>query len=165
MSHSDFANPGGLPRNLLLTVGCRSPKKLPKSRGGILMRRVVASAAAVLIAGLAWCGIRPAWAATDGPADAVAHVLFFGGADIWRNGGFTHGGFLYAYQGLDQDGLVFKLLLNGGLYRYRSGTIAITGRQIMGAALPGWRWNHSGLEVTLFGGLDVQDHRYRPDDV
>ena len=76
----------------------------------------------------------------------------------------AHGGFLYAYQGLNQDGPVFKLLLNGGLYRYRSGATEITGRQLMGAALPGWRWNRPGLEVTVFAGLDVQDHRYRPDD-
>ena len=34
----------------------------------------------------------------------------------------------------------------------------------MGAALPGWRWHRPGLELTVFAGLDVQDHRYRPDD-
>ena len=128
------------------------------------MRRVVACGAAALTAALACCDIRTASAETDGDADAVAHVLFFSGADIWRNGAFTHGGFLYAYQGLNQDGPVFKLLLNGGFYRYRSGGTEITGRQVMGAALPGWRWSRQGLEVTVFAGLDVQDHRYRPED-
>ena len=52
------------------------------------------------------------------------YLLFFSGADLWRNGAFSHGGFLWAYQGLDRDGPVFKLLLNGGLYRFRSGPVA-----------------------------------------
>jgi hypothetical protein len=34
----------------------------------------------------------------------------------------------------------------------------------MGAALPGWRWHWPGLEVTVFAGLDLQDHRFSPDD-
>ncbi len=97
-------------------------------------------------------------------AETTAHFLLFSGADIWRNGAFAHGGFLYAYQGLNHDGPVFKVLLNGGFYRFRSGLTDITGSQIMAAALPGWRWNRPGLEVTVFAGLDVQDHRYTPDD-
>jgi len=101
---------------------------------------------------------------TGSDAAAVAHLLFFSGADVWRNGAFMHGGLLYAYQGLNQDGPVFKLLLNGGLYRFHSGPSDIMGRQLMAAALPGWRWNRPGLEVTVFAGLDVQDHRYTPDD-
>jgi hypothetical protein len=103
--------------------------------------------------------------ATDSDAAKnVPHFLLFSGADVWRNGVFMHGGFLYAHQGPNQDGPVFKLLLNGGLYRYSSGTTEITGRQIMGAALPGWRWYREGLEVTVFAGVDVQDHRFLPDD-
>jgi len=86
------------------------------------------------------------------------------GADIWRNGLFSHSGLLWAYQGLNSDGPVLKLLLNGGLYRYRSGPNEIVGFQTMGSALPGWRWYRPGLEITVFAGLDVQDHRYRPDD-
>jgi hypothetical protein len=128
------------------------------------MRGVVACVAAVLAAGLGCCGVQPARAEADADTGAAAHLLFFSGADIWRNGAFTHGGFLWSYQGLNQDGPVFKLLLNGGLYRYRSGTTEVTGRQAMGAALPGWRWNRPGFELTVFGGLDVQDHRYLPDD-
>src|SRR5438270_6880670 len=120
------------------------------------MRRVVAWVAAVLAAGLARCSIPPASAET-GDAEAVAHFLFFSGADIWRNGAFAHGGFLYAVEGLNQDGPVFKLLLNGGLYRFHSGASEIMGRQVMAAALPGWHWNWPGLEVTVFAGLDVQD--------
>ncbi len=97
--------------------------------------------------------------------DLVAeHALFFSGADIWRNGLFSHSGLFWAYRGLNADGPVLKLLLNSGLYRYHSGRRQITGFQTMGAALPGWRWHWPGLEVTAFAGLDVQDHRYLPDD-
>ena len=104
----------------------------------------------------------PAFAETGDDSEAAAHFLFFSGADIWRNGAFSHGGFLWSYQGLNADGPVFKLLLNGGLYRYRSGGTEITGRQMMAAALPGWRWRREGFEVTVFAGLDVQDHRFTP---
>jgi len=128
------------------------------------MRRVGVRSAAFLAAALSCFRFGPAVAETSAEAAAVTHFLFFSGADVWRNGAFTHGGFLWSYQGLNQDGPVLKLLLNGGLYRYRSGGNEITGSQIMGAALPGWRWRRPGLEVTVFAGLDVQDHRYRPDD-
>ena len=91
-------------------------------------------------------------------------ILFFSGADIWRHGLFSHSGLLWAYRGLEGDGPVFKLLLNSGLYRYYSGRKEIVGFQAMGAALPGWRWHAPGWEVTAFAGLDVQDHRYLPND-
>lgn len=128
------------------------------------MRRIVACVPAAVAAGLVYCGVEAASAESSADRDAAAHFLFFGGADIWRNGGFAHGGFLWAYQGLDRDGPIFKLLLNGGFYRFRSNSTEIVGRQVMGAALPGWRWRREGLEVTMFGGLDLQDHRFGPDD-
>src|SRR3954454_4694712 len=137
------------------------------------MRRVVVCTIAALAATIVVCGVAaasdepesdettpsdaapaasesdaPALSETSGDAATVAHLLLFSGADIWRNGAFMHGGFLYAYRGLNQDGPVFKLLLNGGFYRFHSGASEIMGRQLMAAALPGWRWNRSGLEVT-----------------
>lgn len=128
------------------------------------MRCIVAAVAAVAAAALADCRSESALAESGGESEAAARFLVFSGADLWRQGAFTHGGFLWAHQGFDGDGLVFKLLLNGGLYRYRSGGTEIVGRQTMGTALPGWRWHRPGLDVTVFAGLDVQDHRYRPDD-
>lgn len=153
------------------------------------MRRVVVCAIAMFAAALVACGMRPALADSEnqGPASAdtavaetdredqapletrsdaatILHLLLFSGADVWRNGAFAHAGFLYAYQGLNQDGPVLKLLLNGGLYRFHSAGSEITGRQVMGAALPGWRWSRPGLEVTVFAGPEVQNHRYVPDD-
>ncbi len=105
------------------------------------------------------------WGASNPDPELVAqHILVFSGADIWRNGLFSHSGLLWAYRGLNADGPVLKLLLNGGLYRYRSGRREIVGFQTMGTALPGWRWHWPGLEVTVFAGLDVQDHRFYPED-
>jgi hypothetical protein len=94
----------------------------------------------------------------------ASNLLFFTGTDIWRNGGFAHGGFLWAHQGLGADGFVFKLLLNGGLYRYRSAGKEIVGLQTMAAALPGWRFRGHGLEMTFFGGVELQDHRFTPNE-
>jgi hypothetical protein len=126
--------------------------------------RFVTGAAAVFAAALSVLGPGLAFADTVGESEAAAHFLFFSGTDIWRNGAFSHAGFLWSYQGLNADGPVFKLLLNSGLYRYSSGGMDVTGRQLMAAALPGWRWRREGLEITVFAGLDVQDHRFSPDD-
>ncbi len=123
---------------------------------------LVQFAAALLAVARVCCGAEIASA--EGAGEAAAHFLFFNGTDIWRNGLFSHAGVLWAYQGLNEDGPVLKLLLNGGLYRYNSGGIEVTGRQLMGDILPGWRWHRPGLDVTVFAGLDVQDHRFAPDD-
>ena len=92
------------------------------------------------------------------------HVLFFSGAEVWRHGLFSHSGIFWAYNGFDGDGPVLKVLLNSGLYRYYSGRKEIIGFQAMGAFMPGWRWHGRGLEFTVFGGLDAQDHRFLPND-
>jgi len=44
--------------------------------------------------------------------------MLFSGRDLWRNGGFAYGGFTFAPGGLEQDGLLLKVLLSGGVYRY-----------------------------------------------
>ena len=92
------------------------------------------------------------------------NILFFSGTEGWSHGLFSHSGLLWAPQGLDGDGIVLKLLLNSGLYRYRSGRNEIVGVETMGAALLGARWHAPGLEVTVYAGLDVQDHRFLPND-
>jgi len=125
------------------------------------MRCVVMVIAALAVV---CCGGGASFAEIAADEQTAAHVLFFSGADIWRNGLFSHSGLFWAYRGLNADGLVLKLLLNGGLYRYQSGRKQIAGFQAMGAALPGWRWHWRELEVTAFAGLDVQDHRFLPDD-
>jgi Cellulose biosynthesis protein BcsS len=43
--------------------------------------------------------------------DEDPHAMLFSGRDIWLNGAFAHGGFLFAPSGLDQDGLLLKILI------------------------------------------------------
>lgn len=90
---------------------------------------------------------------------AFSRFLLFSGFDLWRHGGFIHGGMLYAPQGLEREGPVLKVLIGGGKYQYLSGTTTITGHQLLLSAMPGWRFKRDKLEVTVYGGLDVQDHR------
>lgn len=95
-----------------------------------------------------------------------AKVLFFSGADLWRNGGFAHGGLVWSPDGLDREGLTFKVLIGGGTYQYFSGAIGaeVTGRQLLAAAMAGWRFKVGTLEVTVYAGPDFQDHTLSPDD-
>src|SRR5204862_301562 len=105
-----FASLSSSIHNLLVTGGCIPDRKLPQWPGSAVMRGVVVCWTGAFAAALAWCGIASASDEPESNAEAVAHLLFFSGTDVWRNGGFLHGGFLYAYQGLSQDGPVFKLL-------------------------------------------------------
>jgi hypothetical protein len=93
--------------------------------------------------------------------------LLFAGTDLWRHGGFAHGGVVVAPAGLDREGLVFKLAVGGGAYRYISGALGnidVLGAQLAATAMPGWRFIRNGFIVTVFAGLDYQDHRLTPDD-
>jgi hypothetical protein len=94
-------------------------------------------------------------------------LLVFSGFDLWRHGSFSHGGLLWSPNGLDRDGFTFKLLLGTGRYRYISGALGnakVIGDQLTGFALPGWRVQQDKLIVTIFAGLDLQDHRLSPFD-
>src|SRR4026207_437068 len=82
---------------------------------------------------------------TPGPARASdsddAHVMLFSGRDIWRHGAFAYGGFLIAPSGLDQDGLLLKIMLSGGLYRYDAQNLGgdrVVGAEWLTHVLPGW---------------------------
>jgi hypothetical protein len=127
------------------------------------VRGVVAFSAALMAAVSTFCGVERAFAenAADGEA---AHFLLHGGFDLWRNGGFGHGGLLWSPDGLRQEGFTLKLLLGAGTYRYRTGTTEVTGRQYLASALPGWRFKDGAIELTVFGGLDLQQHQTSPDD-
>ena len=64
-------------------------------------------------------------------------------------------------------GSVLKLMFGGGVYRYTSGALGnvdVRGRQLAAAILPGWRFIRDGFIVTVFAGLDFQNHRLSPDD-
>ena len=61
-------------------------------------------------------------------------IMLFSGRDIWRNGAFAYGGLIVAPSGLDRDGLLLKVLLSGGLYRYHAQNLG--GERVVGA-VPG----------------------------
>lgn len=128
--------------------------------GGAFMRFVTMWSAACVATTVACCGVNIARA----DSERAAQWLFFSGSDAWRNGVFTHDGFFYAHQGVNSDGPVFKLLLNGGLYRYRSNGQTFVARHLAGAALPGWRFKRHRIEMTLYAGLGLQNHVSYPND-
>jgi hypothetical protein len=93
--------------------------------------------------------------------------LLFSTADLWRHGGFLHGGVVWSPAGIDHDGFALKVMLGGGNYRYISGALGgteVSGRLLAASILPGWRFVHGKFIATVFAGLDLQDHRLTPDD-
>jgi hypothetical protein len=126
--------------------------------------RGVAAAAFAAVLGFAQCS---ALAETEFTARDEPRFLLFAGTDLWRHGGFGHGGLLVAPAGLDREGFDFKLMFGGGRYRYISGALGnaeVAGRQLTVAAMPGWRFIGRNFVITAFAGLDYQDHRLTPDD-
>jgi hypothetical protein len=130
------------------------------------MRALVGLAVIVITAAQGVCiDVAAADMLDDRPAEPT--LLFFSGGDLWLNGGFLHGGMLWSPSGLDHEGFTLKLLVGSGAYRYRSGALGaaeVIGRQVSGSLMPGWRFKWPGLDMTVFAGLDVQDHRLYPDD-
>jgi hypothetical protein len=126
----------------------------------VALRVVSAVVAAVAVA---MCAARDQ--AKAGAANNPSFLLFTG-TDIWRYGGSLYGGFLWSPKGLDTDGFTFKMLLDGGAYSYVSGGLqqTVDGTKLSAAALPGWRFTRSGLNVTVFAGPVVQDYRLTPAD-
>jgi hypothetical protein len=110
---------------------------------------------------------RTAPAEPESAGPPPAHYLLFSSTDVWRQGGFSHGGILWAPSGLDRDGPVLKLMFGGGVYRYVSGglgNIDVQGRELSAEILPGWRFVRGKLIVTAFLGADFQRHKLLPDD-
>lgn len=129
--------------------------------------RVGVTHAAMVMAVAQCCCVAVAVAETVDDGHAEPTLLFFSGGDAWQGGGFVHGGFLWSPAGLSNEGLTLKILLGSGLYRYRSGALGgveVMGREVSGAAMPGWRFKYDNADLTIFAGLDAQDHRLFPDD-
>ena len=127
----------------------------------------VRAATAVAAACLLCCVCVAAGPARAGDDDD-ARTILFSGRDIWRNGAFAYGGLLFAPGGFEQDGLLLKLLLSGGVYRYNAD--ALGGERVIGAegltqVLPGWRIKRGTLEAKIFFGPEFQTHRLWPDDL
>lgn len=90
--------------------------------------------------------------------------LYFTGFDLWRYGGSVHGGLRWSPHGVDHDGFTIKALIAEGAYRYTSGTRDIRGINFTGSVMPGWQFVRGKFIATLLAGLDVQHHRFLPDD-
>jgi hypothetical protein len=106
-------------------------------------------------------------ARADGFARSDDTFLYFSGTDLWRHGSFSYGGVLWSPDGIDRGGFTFKALIGAGSYQYRSGALGdvqVTGSQVTGFALPGWRFVSGKTFVTVFAGLDLQYHRTTPYD-
>lgn len=125
----------------------------------------------IVVAGLAAFVALDGARAEDGPPPAAeaasAKFMVITGADVWQNGSFAHSAVVWSPYGLDSSGLTFKLLAGMGTYRYLAGGaggVEVTGRQYLASVMPGWRFKYERLELTVFAGLDVQDHLLTPDD-
>ena len=99
--------------------------------------------------------------------DEDAQAMLFSGRDIWRNGAFAYGGLVYAPGGFDRDGLLLKVLLSGGLYRYdaKNRGQTVVGAEWLAQILPGWRIKRGDAEFKFFMGPEIQQHRLWPDDL
>lgn len=131
------------------------------------MRRVVAFVRAILLGTIMGSVCVNAASADFEIDDDEKTFLFFSGKDLWFHGAFTHGGLIWSPRGLDRPGFTLKLLIGAGVYRYLSGAlgdISVNGYQAVGSALPGWRFQRDRLTITLFAGIDIQHHRFFPDD-
>jgi hypothetical protein len=105
----------------------------------------------------------PGWADEENDA----RLVLFSGQDLWRNGAFLYGGLIWAPRGLDRDGVLLKALLAGGQYRYFAGDLGgstVTGTEGLVAVMPGWRIKRGAVEVKVFFGPELQQHRLSPDD-
>ena len=150
-------------RGMRIAAFCVAAAAIGSAAGGALAESVPADADqdTQILAALA----RPA---SDPQRQDQARLLLFSGTDLWRHGGFAHGGLLWAPVGLDRQGPVLKLMFGGGIYRYRSGALAnaeVRGNLLAASILPGWRFIRDGLTVTVFLGVDFQRHRLTPDDL
>jgi Cellulose biosynthesis protein BcsS len=129
-------------------------------------RRRVCAAIFVAVA-VSYCGICGTVSPSRADEEDDARIILFSGRDIWRDGAFAYGGLIFGPDGFERDGLLLKVLLSGGLYRYSAGSFG--GETVVGAewliqALPGWRIRRGPVEARIFFGPEYQIHRLWPDD-
>jgi hypothetical protein len=126
--------------------------------------RLLGGVAAAFAAAL--CVVVPARAGDQTRPDDPRFLLF-ANTDLWRHGGFMHGGVVWSPNGIDKEGFALKAMFGGGDYRYVSGALGntqVSGRLLAAGILPGWRFVRGKFIATVYGGLDMQNHRLTPDD-
>lgn len=127
--------------------------------------RRVCAAVFIAAACIVICDVASAGSSEDGRDGA--RFVFFSGTDFWRQGGFAHGGLLWSPAGLDNEGFTLKAVISGGAYRYQSGALGdatVSGREFGAQLLPGWRFKRDTLEIKVFAGPEIREHRLSPDD-
>ncbi|MGC1892710.1 MAG: cellulose biosynthesis protein BcsS, partial [Pseudolabrys sp.] len=112
-------------------------------------------ACATVIAGVALsvCLVCASFVSAWAGEDDDPHAMLFSGRDLLLNGAFAHGGFLFAPSGLDQGGLLLKILFASGLYQYDAKNLG--GERVIGAeglahVLAGWRIKRGDVEFKFF---------------
>jgi len=131
------------------------------------VRRRVETAIFIAVAFLVGAVCLPGGRSLAGADDDEARVLLFSGRDIWRNGAFVHTGVLAAPGGFEQDGLMLKLLMGGGVYRYNAGSLSgerVIGVTWMHQAMAGFRIRRGNAEFKYFFGPEWQRHKLYPSD-
>lgn len=131
------------------------------------MRDVCQGGAAIIVAAALFVVPGLAVGAEASPPDGRPEgdtLLFFAGYDLWRSGGFGHGGAVWSPDGLAKSGFLIKGLLGAGSYRYTTGGRDIRGTAVVGAVMPGLRFVHGPLDVSVTAGPDIQRHGFSPDD-
>lgn len=135
--------------------------------------RGVAWAGGLLLAASAYlCGSNAFAQQTNSPptkatpaAPHVDHFLIYSGIDGWQNGTFGHGGVVWAPRGLNEEGFVLKFLAGSGSYHYLNGSVDTLGIASLLDAMPGWHFKRGDVDLSVYAGLDLQNHRLRPDDL
>jgi hypothetical protein len=130
-------------------------------------RRVHAAASVAAALAYYCCVCMSAAPAFAGDDDDDAHAILFSGRDIWFNGAFLNDGMLWSPSSLEEDGLLLKVLLAGGLYRYDAGDLngeRVIGSEFLVQVLPGWHVKRGTFEAKVFWGPEYQHHHLSPDD-
>ena len=129
-----------------------------------MVHRSSVTAAAAVAASLFFYAV---CASADPRGDGGANWILFSGGDLWRHGGFAHAGALWSPGGVEHEGFTLKTVISGGSYRYISGALGnaeVTGRELAMQIMPGARFKRGTLELNVYAGLDIQNHRLSPDD-
>jgi Cellulose biosynthesis protein BcsS len=112
-----------------------------------------ACAAAIAAAALFICFVCVSSSPARADSNEDARIMLFSGSDLWRNGAFVTDGFVLAPSGLDQDGLLLKILFSAGLYRYEASNLGgqhVIGTEFLEHILPGWRIKRGDAEIKVF---------------
>lgn len=89
----------------------------------------------------------------------------FSGVDVTDRSAFVHHGVVWAMRdSLHEPGWRLRGLANAGTHRYHAGGIGIEGRALGMELMPGYTWFNEHRGLSLYLGLELADHRTRPDD-